>query len=314
MTVNEKMNSSQYPYEACLIPALDEKLQHQIRDISNYVVLPLDMIMAATSLILNTVICMTVIGTRSLRHPSLLLLCSLAVTDLLWALATLIYYTFVLRDPYMCPENGEEVVLVGNFFFLATLSNLTTISRDRYLAISKPLWYRAYSSTSRVVKVIIFNWLLSALIPVLLYWFKLKNMSLVIYFEGAFYLLFTVLVLVIVYNYVGSLLVSRRYARNIQMSIGQIGTVVNREKKITRMISVIILCFFFSFLPGFLTPLLLIALEMLSEGLVRFSGLLFTLNGLLNPLINFAGNKDIRRAIRVKFMCRRQRVHPPNQG
>ncbi|RMX40750.1 hypothetical protein pdam_00015945 [Pocillopora damicornis] len=113
MTVNEKMNSSQYPYEACLIPALDEKLQHQIRDIRNYVVLPLDMIMAATSLILNTVICMTVIGTRSLRHPSLLLLCSLAVTDLLWALATLIYYTFVLRDPHMCPENGEEVVLVG---------------------------------------------------------------------------------------------------------------------------------------------------------------------------------------------------------
>ena len=123
MMENEKMNSSQYPYQACLIPVFDEKLQHQFRDIGNYVVLPLDMFMAVMSFFFNTIICIIVTSTNSLRHPSLLLLCSLAVTDVLWAFATLIYYTFVLLDPYMCPGSGGVFEVVGLISFLATVSN-----------------------------------------------------------------------------------------------------------------------------------------------------------------------------------------------
>lgn len=165
--------------------------------------------------ILNMVICMIVIGIRFFWYFLLLLLCSLVVIDLLWVFVIFIYYMFVLCDLYMCFENGEEVVFVGNFFFLVILSNLIMISRDCYLVISKLFWYCVYLSILCVVKVIIFNWFLSVLMFVFFYWFKFKNMFFVIYFEGVFYLLFIVLVLVIVYNYVGFLFVSRRYVRNI---------------------------------------------------------------------------------------------------
>ncbi|KAL9964339.1 hypothetical protein ACROYT_G027968 [Oculina patagonica] len=91
---NESINSSHFPYQACLVPNLPEDLQHQVRDISNYIVVPLDTLLAVMSFICNTLVFITITRTKSLRHPSLLMLCSLSITDLIWALFTLIKKQF----------------------------------------------------------------------------------------------------------------------------------------------------------------------------------------------------------------------------
>ena len=42
MTVN---NFSRFPYQECMIPNLPEEIQHQVRDMANYAVRPLDMLL-----------------------------------------------------------------------------------------------------------------------------------------------------------------------------------------------------------------------------------------------------------------------------
>ena len=86
-------NFSRFPYEECLMPNLPEEIQHRMRDMANYVVRPLDMLLSFMSLVFNALICITVARTKSLQRPSLLMLCSLAITDLIYALTV-----FSLRE------------------------------------------------------------------------------------------------------------------------------------------------------------------------------------------------------------------------
>ena len=82
--VNETIHSGSLPYQRCLVPDIPEDAQHTVRDVTNYVIVPLNMLVAFLSLLSNGLVVTAVIRTRSLQHPSLLLLCSLSITDLLW--------------------------------------------------------------------------------------------------------------------------------------------------------------------------------------------------------------------------------------
>ena len=158
---NESNHSSHFPYQACLIPNLPEEIQHQVRDITNYVVRPLGMLLAVMSFICNSLVFSTVTRTKSLQHPSLLMLCSLSISDLIYALVTLTENIYIILDPHMCPGQGDEEAGVGILCYLATLSNLAMISRDRYQAICRPSWYRNHVNRSRAIKVTAFSWLAS---------------------------------------------------------------------------------------------------------------------------------------------------------
>ena len=75
-------NFSRLPYEECLIPNLPNEIQHRMRDIGNYVARPLNMSLAVISCIFNALVFITVARSKSLQRPSLLMLCSLTITDL----------------------------------------------------------------------------------------------------------------------------------------------------------------------------------------------------------------------------------------
>ena len=307
ITGNESMNSSHFPYQACLMTHLPEESQHKVRYISNYIVVPLDMVMAVLSFICNALVFITVTRTNSLRHPSLLLLCSLSISDLIWALYTLIKYILVLRDPHMCPGRGHEQTCIGILCFLATLSNLATISRDRYLAMSRPGWYRSHVGRSRVVKATLLNWMSSILTALILYTFfktTISNNYNYMFIFIIIFLFYVVCILVILFNYVRLFIASRRHCRNMRGKVGNIRTVAERERKLTQIISVILLFFVFSFLPALLSPVILVGLGIYELNPFRpFYSMLLTLNGLLNPLLNYGRNKEIRRAMRNMFSC-----------
>ena len=50
---------------------------------------------------------------------------------------------------------------IGGLCTLATLGNLAVISRDRYLAVRRPVWYRSHMTISRVFKTVCLPWLIS---------------------------------------------------------------------------------------------------------------------------------------------------------
>ena len=263
-------------------------LQHQVRDIINYIVVPCDTLLGVISLICNALVFVTITRTKSLRHPSLLMLCSLSISDLIWALFTLVKNSLTFVHPYMCPEQSLEKIYIALLCYLATLSNLAMISRDRYLAISRPMWYRNHvmRSSTRVVKAILLTWLSSLFITLMVYMLNKTISS----FRIGFIMIFlfnVVCIVMILFNYIGFFIANRRHSRTLQIRAGNIRTAVEKEKKLTQIISVILLCFLLSFLPALISPVIIVALRIPFSPFKPLISLMVTFNGLLNPLLNY---------------------------
>ena len=308
------MNSNNFsllPYEACLIPNLPDEIQHQVRDISNYVVRPLYMLFAVMAFVCNALICVTVARTKSLQRPSLLTLCSLSVTDLIYALFSLYMGIKTVLSEHMClgkarPEERAINVLSS----LATLGTLAVISRDRYLAVTKPWWYRSHVNKSRAIKISSVPWIISvALTIVHIAYFVFK-------FEGGYKQLahtiplvyYCVCFIIIVFSHLGIY-----FKKPPAVGIGDIQAVVKREKKSAATIRLILLVLFLTFLPALLWPIVLGLKGIDNVGPYRpFISFLFTVDTLVNPLLNFGRSKDMRRAVKGLFRCS-QRVQPPQQ-
>jgi len=88
-----------------------------------------------------------------------------------------------------------------------------------------------------------------------------------------------------------------------------------REKKLTQIISMILSCFLISFLPALISPMILVALGLSLTPFKPFLYLLPTFNGLLNPLLNFGRNREIRKAmlkmLRGRYRDQRVSNQPP---
>ena len=305
---NQSINSSSFPYQRCLMPSLAADLQHQVRDVSNYIVLPFDTLLGVMSFICNAFVFVTITRRKSLRHPSLLMLCSLSITDLIWGLFTLIRSSLTFLHPYMCLEESLEKMFIGILCYLATLSNLAMISRDRYLAMSRPTWYRNHvrRSTTRVVKVMLMTWLSSLFITLMVYMLNKTIGSFRIGFIMIF-LFYVVCIVMIFLNYIGFFMANRRHSRTLRIRAGNMRTVAEKEKKLTQIVSVILLCFLFSFLPALISPVIIVALGLPFSPFRPFSSLLLTFNGLLNPLLNYGRNREIRKAM-LQMLRGRHRV------
>ena len=135
-----------------------------MRDIGNYAVRPLNMSFAVMSCIFNALVIVTVARTKSLQRPSLLMLCSLANTDLIYALFFLSVSIKTVLSDHMCLcDLGLMDTAIFILCMLATLGALAVISRDRYLAVTKPWWYRYHVNASRAIKMSSTPWIISRL-------------------------------------------------------------------------------------------------------------------------------------------------------
>ena len=295
---NQSTNSSNFPYQRCLMPNLAADLQRQVRDISNYIVVPFDTLLGVMSLICNALVFVTITRTKSLRHPSLLMLCSLSISDLIWALFAVVKNSFTFLHPYLCPEGSLETTSFGILCYLATLSNLAMISRDRYLAMNSPMWYRNHvrRSSTRVVKVTLLSWLSSLFITLIVYILN-KTTDAFRIVTIILFLFYLVCIVMILFNYIGFFIANRRHSRNVQIRGGNMRAAAEKEKKLTHTISVILLCFLFSFLPTLISPVIIGAIGLPFKPFWPLSSLLLTFNGLLNPLLNYGRNREIQKAM-----------------
>ena len=88
------------------------------------------------------------------------------------------------------------------------------------------------------------------------------------------------------------------------VGIGDIQAVMKREKKSATTIRLILLVLLLTFLPALLWPIVLGLKGIDNVGPYRpFISFLFTLDTLVNPLLNFGRSKDMRRAVKGLFRC-----------
>ena len=308
-------DSSPLPYLACLVPDVSMEIQQKLRFITNSVLLPLDMTLAAMSFVSNCLLLISVVRIRTRQHPSLVLLCSLSVSDLISAAIYLYRDTRKAVHIHLCPPNSQAETYLSRLCIFATLSNLTVISKDRFRAIHRPQWYLNHVTKSRVLKEAFTSWLLSA--------------SAVLFILGVFQLLpeksvfikniisvifYVVCSLIIIVCYIGIFVVNRSHRKNMtRLRARHSAAVIERERKLAITVGLILLALVFTFLPALATPLVLSVMGYRSKSPFRsFFTIFITLNGILNPMINCGRNETIRRSARRLFDCKRHLRHFPS--
>ena len=121
-------------------------------------------ILLITTVFANSLVITAIWRTPSLRYPSVVFLCGLAVSDL--AVGLIVQPLFIGIELFKTlgqPTNSNctlETVFITLAFTLCGVSfgNVTSISFDRYLAIHFPLRYSTIVTLPRVVFVIILCW------------------------------------------------------------------------------------------------------------------------------------------------------------
>lgn len=154
-------NSSQFLYQDCLIAELSIDTQLQLLNIGKYVFRPLSFFLALLSFVLNTLVIIALPRTKSLQYPAMVMMCSLGVTDAILPLYILHRYIEVFTyERRMCSNVHPRPVqsATSALCIQATLGNLTVISKDRYLAVRSPWWYRNHVTKSRAFKVVCIPW------------------------------------------------------------------------------------------------------------------------------------------------------------
>ena len=90
------------------------------------------------------------------------MLCSLSVTDLIYSQFPLYVNTKTVLMEHLCLANlGYIDINIYTLCTGATLGTLAVISRDRYLAVTKPFWYGNHVTESRAIKMSCLPWLIS---------------------------------------------------------------------------------------------------------------------------------------------------------
>ena len=307
---NQTAASVELPNQQCLFTSLPRHAQHILSDVTNLVVLPLDTLLALLSVTCNTVILSAILLTRSIQRPSLLLLCSLSTTDIIWAITSAVHNInyFILKN--FCPKQfSEEEVFAFALCLFSTLGSLAVISCDRLLAVNKPWWYRCHATRSHAVKQITLVWVIALTFSGIaaghryndspLLWSIQKYLGSVL---SACY------ALTIIGCYIGVLIANCRHGASMHLYGGPMRTVLSREKKIANAVGLILLALCFTVLPAMIVPFVLMNLGFTPADTVPLRPLtqiLVTLNGLLNPLLNYGRIDDVRRAVRSLIRCQR---------
>ena len=159
---NKTASSVELPNQHSLLASISEHAQHTLSDVTNLVVLPLDSLLAMLSVMCNTVILVAILRTRSIQRPSLLHICSLSTTDVIWSTVSAIHNTKFFIFKNFCPKKfSEEGIFALVLCLFSTLGSLAVISCDRLLAVNNPWWYRSHANRSRAVKQITLVWVIA---------------------------------------------------------------------------------------------------------------------------------------------------------
>ena len=306
---NQTASPDKLPDQQCLLASIPEHAQRTLRDVTNLVVLPLETLLALLSVTFNSLILVAILRTRSIQHPSMLLLGSLSITDVIWAILNVFQNIkfFVFKN--LCPkETVVEEFFAGLLCFFSTLGSLAMISYDRLLAVSNPLRYRSQATRSRTIKQIAMVWIISLILAVI---GSARNhfpaVSSKFSFLGS--AVSICYALTIIGGYIGVLIANCRHKASMHLYGGPMRMVLKRQKKITNTVSLILLASGLTLLPAMIIPIVFYhfnsSIPSDATPLRPLRSVFITLNGLLNPLLNYGRDKDVQRTVRSLIRCQR---------
>ena len=298
-------NSSKFRYQDCLIADLSIHTQLQLLNIDYYVFRPLSFILAFLSLVCNALVIIALARTKSLQYPAMVMICSLAVTGTI--LPLYIMHRFVELSTYerlTCPKVQPRPVesAFSTLCVQATLGNLAVISRDRYLAVQSPWWYRNHMTKSRAFKVVCIPWCISVVSAVTIFLSGTFGSVYKLLAQTLMLALFAIYVIIIMFCYL------RIYFRKTVEVGNPNDALLKREKRLANTVAGILLILVLTYFPALLVPFVLSAKGLYKNSLPfrPFFAVFIQSNGVLNPLLNLGRSRKMRKAIRDLFKCSSQ--------
>ena len=203
-------------------------------------------------------------------------------------------YVEVFTHEHKCPTSHMHPLYfaIGGLCTLATLGNLAVISRDRYLAVRRPVWYRNHMTISRSFKTVCLPWLISVVYAVLTYFSK--RLSRVYTPMAAVFLLvlFPFYLSVITFCYLSSYC-----KKNIQTGNRNDSFLKRKKKRLANTVAWILLILVLTYFPGLLFGGVFVAKGVNNLPFWPSYVIFMELNGVLNPLLNVS-------RIKKKSLCR----------
>ena len=173
----------------------------------------------------------------------------------MFPLYSLYRYIEVFTHEHKCPTSHAHPLYfaISGLCTMATLGNLAVISRDRYLAVRGPAWYRNHMKISRAFKTVCLPWLISVVYAVLTYFSKRSSRVYTPMAPVFLLVLFPFYLSVITFCYL-----SIYCRKNIQ--VGNLNeALLKREKRLANTVAWILLILVLTYFPGLLFGGVLVA-------------------------------------------------------
>lgn len=307
-------NSSAIPsinhssHDTCSQEILDSGSYHHDLNIS---VIVINTPFAIFAVISNIVVLTTICKATELRIPANILLCSLALTDLLVGLVTqplFVAWRMMLHYPSTICRSELLHSLYEAFLYVCTGGSflcLAYLSTDRFMAVSKPLHYRALVTTGKATRNMIIVWIAWIIFIVLRYTGIDEEKNGIITSIVAGILVIYLLAIQI------ALMVSikRNSIHSLHSEESSATTAYKREKR-----SAVTIVYIFLALLVFLLPAVVVQIVLgftsanQSKTEMNFAISAILINSSANPLIYFWRSREMRKAARRIFI----RAKPEN--
>ena len=134
----------------CFLKDVPRDLQLNYFYYSNFVLTPITALLGLWCFLSNVSVLIAILRGGLQIRAGLFTLCCLTLTDLLWAVLVVpLYISFrvaELKTGKVCSNRSDwdNPFMVSSFFLclFSTVGTLGVMSVDRYLAVSKPMWYK----------------------------------------------------------------------------------------------------------------------------------------------------------------------------
>lgn len=268
------------------------------------------LVLAVLIVFINTFVLVLIFRKRYLRSNTNLLLCSLAVSDLLTGLVSVpLFITCnIIRQSAICIM--EE--MMSRFISASIVCHLMSVTMDRYLAIMHPLRYSSIVTRAKCTVVVLFIWLLSPIIALVqLSWLipyqqhvEAEPSAVTLQAESIYDVIFLALfflcpIVFMIFTYARIVLEIARQSRNIHQNhcptFSKTRSRSPHERKAFAIFAAMLLTYTLCWLPYF--SIRRFKFSDLPIPLIYVIFWLRYLVSLLNPCFYILGKQDFRKAI-----------------
>ena len=247
------------------------------------------------SIVGNALVLVAILKTPSLRSPSVIFLCNLAVTDLLVGLV--VQPAYIAQQIVRTVSALQEAVTAMGFAGCGvSLWTMTAITVDRFLALQYQLQYPNLMTTSRAIYTIVTIWCIITLFSFSVLW-SLR----IHYFLGAFCITICLLVCLVCFIKIYRIVRRHQVQIHVQQQAVENSTDTNKQQirqstKSAKNIFIYFLVMILCYTPLFFVYIILIH-NLNSIVLRTFPVTVAFMNSSINPFLYCWRTPELRRAV-----------------